>query len=107
VVLLLLMSSPLRFLCIFLLNVLFLRDLRGLRVRHLGVNDEPAVRKVAGEFGFPPFQDEEIQGSWVLTFGVFPDDSHTGEAVVALLRRGCGVADNADITYAAGALDAA
>ena len=67
----------------------------------------PAIRSVAAEFGFHPFQDEEIQGSWSLTFRVAPDVVRTAEAVVALLSRGCGFADESELTYSAGALDAA
>jgi hypothetical protein len=66
----------------------------------------PAIRRVAEEFGFHPFQDEEIQGSWLLTFRVAPDKARTAAAVVALLGRGCGFADETEITYSAGALDA-
>ena len=67
----------------------------------------PAIRSVAAEFGFHPFQDEEIQGSWLLTFRVAPDVARTAAAVVALLSRGCGFTDETEITYSAGALDAA
>ena len=67
----------------------------------------PVIRSVAAEFGFQPFQDEEIQGSWTLTFSVAPDVVRTAAAVVALLGRGCGFTDETEITYSAGALDAA
>jgi hypothetical protein len=67
----------------------------------------PAIRSVAAEFGFHPFQDEEIQSSWSLTFRIMPDPAHTTAAVVALLSRGCGFTDETEITYSAGALDAA
>ena len=67
----------------------------------------PVIRSVAAEFGFQAFQDEEIQGSWTLTFRVAPDIVRTAEAVVALLSRGCGFTDETEITYSAGALDAA
>jgi hypothetical protein len=66
----------------------------------------PAIRNVAAEFGIHPFQDEEILGSWLLTFRITPDAAHTAAAVVALLSRGCGFTDNTEITYSAGALDA-
>ena len=67
----------------------------------------PAIRSVAAELGFQPFQDEEIQGSWTLTFRVVADVARTAAAVVGLLRRGCGFSDETEITYSAGALDAA
>lgn len=65
----------------------------------------PAIRSVAEEFGIHPFQDEKIQGSWILTFRVTPDVVRTAAAVVALLSRGCGFPDEAEMTYSAGALD--
>ena len=67
----------------------------------------PAIRSVAAEFGFHPFQDEEIQGRWILTFRVAPDAARTAAAVVALLSRGCGLANETEISYSAGALDGA
>lgn len=66
-----------------------------------------AIRSVAAEFGFHPFQDAEVQGSWSLTFRIAPDAAQTAKAVVALLGRGCGFTDETEITYSAGALDAA
>jgi len=65
----------------------------------------PAIRSVAAEFGFYSFQDEEIQGSWSLTFRLEPDVARTAAAVVALLGRGCGFTDETEIIYSAGALD--
>ncbi len=67
----------------------------------------PAIRSVAAEFGFHPFQDEEIQNSWSLTFRIAPDASRTAAAAVALLSRGCGFTDETKVIYSAGALDAA
>jgi len=67
----------------------------------------PAIRSVAAEFGLHPFQDEEVQSSWSLTFRMAPDAAQTAAAVVALLSRGCGFTDETEITYSAGALDAA
>jgi hypothetical protein len=66
----------------------------------------PAIRSVASEFGFLPFQDAEVQSSWSLTFRISPDAAHTAAAVIAILSRGCGFTDETDITYSAGALDA-
>jgi hypothetical protein len=65
----------------------------------------PAIRSVAAEFGFHPFQDEEIQGSWALTFRTAPDATHTAAAVVVLLSRGCGFTNETEFIYSAGALD--
>lgn len=67
----------------------------------------PAIRRVAAEFGFHPFQDEEVQRNWLLAFRVGPDAAHTAAAVVALLSRGCGFTDETEIIYSAGALDVA
>ena len=67
----------------------------------------PAIRGVAAEFGFHPFQDAEVQSSWSLTFLITSDPARTAAAVVALLSRGCGFTDDTEITYSAGALDAA
>lgn len=65
----------------------------------------PAIRAVAAEFGFRPWQDEVLQGSHGLTFAFSADPARTATATVALLGRGCGIADSAEITYSAGALD--
>lgn len=66
----------------------------------------PAIRKVAAEFGFHPFQDEESQSKWILTFNVTPEPAHTAAAVVALLGGACEFTDDREVTYSAGALDA-
>lgn len=66
----------------------------------------PAIRGVAEEFGFHPFQDEEVQNSWTLTFSTALNPARTAAAVVALLIRGCGFTEEARVTYSAGALDA-
>lgn len=66
-----------------------------------------AIRSVAAEFGLHPFQDTEIQGNWSLIFDIAPDATRTAEMVVALLNRGCGFSDEAEVIYSAGALDAA
>jgi hypothetical protein len=65
----------------------------------------PAIRAVAAEFGFRPLQDEMLQGSHMLSFTIFANPSETATATVALLSRGCGFADAAEVTYSAGALD--
>jgi hypothetical protein len=78
-------------------------DLRGAEWRQR----LPAIRGVAAEFGFHPFKDEEIQGSWSLTFCITPDAPRTASAVSALLSRGCGFTDETEIIYSAGALDEA
>lgn len=64
-----------------------------------------AIRSVAVEFGFHPFQDEEIQGSWSLTFRITLDAAHTASAVIALLSRGCGFTNETEVIHSAGALD--
>jgi hypothetical protein len=65
----------------------------------------PAIRAVAAEFGFEPQQDEVRQGSHGLTYKTGTDPTRIATATVALLARGCGFADRAEITYSAGALD--
>lgn len=64
-----------------------------------------AIRAVGTEFGFRPLQDEVVQGSHVISFMTDLDSKRIAVATVALLRRGCGFADRAEITYSAGALD--
>jgi hypothetical protein len=65
----------------------------------------PAIRAVAAEFGFEPLQDEVRQTSHLLTYTTGADPTRIASATVALLARGCGFADRAEITYSAGALD--
>lgn len=67
----------------------------------------PAIRSVAAEFGLQPYQDEEVQCSWSLSFRTPEDSSRISAATVALLSRGCGFADDEKINYSAGALDEA
>lgn len=64
----------------------------------------PIIRNIAAEFGFQPFQDNEVQGTWCLTFRIAPVAEHT-TAVIALLQRACNFTDDTEITYSAGALD--
>jgi hypothetical protein len=63
------------------------------------------LRSVAAEFGFSPFQDNEVQGKHALTFQVSANADHTAATVAALLSRGCGFPNDAEIIYSAGALD--
>ena len=65
----------------------------------------PAIRAVAAEFRIRPQQDEMVQESYTLTFTIAADSVRTAEATVALLGRGCGFAEQAQVTYSAGALD--
>ena len=65
----------------------------------------PAIRGAAAEFASRPLQDEEIQGSWSLTFHIAPDAQRTSAAVIALLNRGCGLTPQTEVIYLAGALD--
>jgi hypothetical protein len=65
----------------------------------------PAIRAVAAEFGFEALQDEVRQGSHGLTYTTADDPARLASATVALLAGGCGFADQAQITYSAGALD--
>ena len=65
----------------------------------------PSIRRVATELGLQPWQDEEVQGSWTLSYGVSANPAQAAAATVALLRRGCGFSDDTEITYSAGALD--
>lgn len=65
----------------------------------------PAIRAVAAEFGFKPMQDEVRQVNHLLTFKTGADPKLIAGATVALLSRGCGFVEQAEITYSAGALD--
>ncbi len=65
----------------------------------------PAIRSIAAEFGFHPFQDAEVQQNWLLTFRTPLNAAHNTTAVIALLHRGCGFTDDTEITYSSGALD--
>jgi hypothetical protein len=65
----------------------------------------PAIRPVAASFGFKPVQDEERQGSHCLSYTTDADSARIASTTVALLARGCGFANRAEITYSAGALD--
>jgi hypothetical protein len=65
-----------------------------------------ALRAVAMQFGFSPLQDEVVQGSHILTFTIPLDAAKTAASAVALLNRGCGFTDEAEVVYSAGALDA-
>lgn len=65
----------------------------------------PAIRAVGTEFGFEPLQDEMIQGAHGLTFKTDADAARIARATVALLSRGCGLGEQEEITYSAGALD--
>jgi hypothetical protein len=66
----------------------------------------PALRAIAGEFGFNPQQDEVVQESHLLAFTICVDAAQTAAATVALLSRGCGFSDETEIFHSAGALDA-
>jgi hypothetical protein len=65
----------------------------------------PAIRSVAAELGFQPFQDEVVQIYHTLTFSIPRDADRTSAAVVVLLSRGCGLTDESEVVYSAGALD--
>ncbi len=65
----------------------------------------PALLTVAAEFGLRLLQDEVLQDIHALTFTIDTDPARTATATVALLSRGCGFPDQAEITYSAGALD--
>jgi len=63
------------------------------------------IRSVAAGFDLHPLQDEEIQAGHTLTYCIPPDPARTAEVAVALLSQGCGLAEEAEIIYSAGALD--
>jgi hypothetical protein len=65
----------------------------------------PEIRSVGAEFGFDPIQDQVVQNHHVLGFRIPRDADRTSAAVVALLRRGCGLTDESEVCYAGGALD--
>ena len=65
----------------------------------------PAIRGVAAEFGFHPTQDEVVQNGHMLSYDVPKDIDRISAAVVAFLSRGCGLSDESEVVYSAGALD--
>jgi hypothetical protein len=67
----------------------------------------PAIRRAAAESGLHPNQDEEIQSSHMISFGVNFDAGRTATAVIELLNRGCGFSNETEVIYSAGALDQA
>jgi len=67
----------------------------------------PAIRSIAAEYRFEAAQDAEVQGNWLLTYRIATDAAQTAAAAVTFLSRGCGFTDESEITYSAGALDAA
>jgi len=67
----------------------------------------PAIRRVAVEFNLQTWQDEVVQCTHSLSFKISANAAGTAAATVALLSRGCGLTDDSEITYSAGALDEA
>lgn len=67
----------------------------------------PAIRATALELGFEPTQDYESQESHALIHHIPRDAASMSAAVTALLSRGCGFSDEAELTYSSPALDEA
>jgi hypothetical protein len=66
------------------------------------------VKSVAAEHGLSPFQDSpELQGNYILSFTPTADPSSLTQIALDLLRRGLGLADDNQITYACGAIEVA
>ena len=65
----------------------------------------PRLRDVASKWKLQLWQDEEIQGTWILSFRLDLSPRRTAEAAVALLREGCGFPDDYEVVFSAGALD--
>jgi hypothetical protein len=65
----------------------------------------PAIRSAAAELGLHPFQDEVVQIYHMLTFNAPSEPDKIAAAFVALLSRGCGLTDESEVLYSAGALD--
>jgi hypothetical protein len=66
------------------------------------------VKSVAAEHGLSPFQDSpELQGNYILSFTPTTDPSSLTRIALDLLRRGLGLADDDQITYASGAIEVA
>jgi hypothetical protein len=65
----------------------------------------PGLRDVASKWKLQHWQDEEIQGSWILSFRLDLSPRRTAEVAVAFLREGCGFSDDYEVVFSAGALD--
>ena len=65
------------------------------------------IRAAATELGVSSFQDNEVQGRSALSYRTSVNAEEQAAVVMALLGRGCGLTDNAEIVYSAGALDEA
>ena len=65
----------------------------------------PRLREVALKLNLQRWQDEEIQDIWHLSLRFELDPRETAEAVVTLLREGCGFSDDREVRFSAGALD--
>jgi hypothetical protein len=65
----------------------------------------PRLRDVASKWKLQLSEDEEIQGSWILSFRLELGARETAEAAVAFLREGFGFSDDSEVIFSAGALD--
>jgi len=67
----------------------------------------PSLKSVAAEHGLSPFQDSpEIQGNYLLSFTPTAGPRELAAMTLDLLRRGLGLADTEQMTYACGAIEA-
>jgi uncharacterized repeat protein (TIGR04138 family) len=80
---------------------LIMFDFRGLRMQAR----LSAIREVAAERGLTLRHDRKVEGRWSLSFVAPSGADNTASSVAALLRHGCGLDDETEITYSAGALD--
>lgn len=66
----------------------------------------PTIREVASALGLEPFPGSD-DGKHILTYLTPRDTKRTVAAVEALLSRGCGLDEESEVVYMAGALDEA
>jgi hypothetical protein len=65
----------------------------------------PAIRETAAALGLAPDQDGAVQIDHSLSYPAPGDAARTVAAVMALLSRGCGLTEESEVVYSAGALE--
>jgi hypothetical protein len=65
----------------------------------------PAIRGVASDLGLEPSHDYETERSHTIVYPIPSDAAGVSAGVIAILSRGCGLADDSEIVYSSVALD--